>query len=121
MTSDLRVGDPVRVLPTAECICDGQRCLVVDVRPSGVMRVRSASGDVAIVHRSEVEPLPPDVPRQAVEDLLAAVEKRAAECDSKRVQYRAEGHEVWAAEEYVRHTELRHIARCLRKLLGGES
>jgi hypothetical protein len=68
-----------------------------------------------------IEPLPPDIPRAAVEDLLAAVEKRAAECDSKRVQYRAEGHETWAAEEYVRRTELIHVARCLRKLLGGES
>jgi hypothetical protein len=108
--SDIRIGDRVRV--TAGMYA-GAVGVVVEVHPaapnpyavidSGGERIAAFVGVLDLVTER-------DIPRTEVADLLAAVEKRAAE-------YEAGGLVALSAAC----SELRHIATALRKLLGGES
>jgi len=59
---------------------------------------------------------PQDIPRTAVVDLLAAVEKRVAELDDAVCSHWPSADAVDACA-----SELHRIATALRKLLGGES
>lgn len=115
MTSELHIGQRVRTPYGDGVITSGH---VVD----GLRRVQdSATGFESWWDAADLEPLQPDVPRQAVEDLLAAVEKRVERLASEK-QAAAAAHftSLWP-DLNGRHKELAHIAAALRKLLRGES
>lgn len=62
-----------------------------------------------------VEPLPPDVRRQQVADLLAAVEKRIPQCEAEESLWETDYRLPLAS------SELSEVAEALRLMLGGES
>jgi hypothetical protein len=121
MMRELRIGDRVRT-PYGDGVIVGHVCH----GKSGTCYSIAVSGDSGIVRVTlwdddGVEPLPPDIPRERVADLLAAVEKRVERLASEK-QAAAAAHftSLWP-DLNGRHKELAHIATALRKLLGGES
>lgn len=104
--SELHIGQRVRTPYGALVVVD-----MTDKTVSAATReevdglYRFGAAYIHHIPRSEVEPLPPDVPRAAVEDLLAALDKELA-----RAEFPEDAHAA-----------LEHLATALRKLLGGES
>jgi hypothetical protein len=94
--------------------------VVVEVHPAApnAYAVLDSGGERFAAFTGVLEPdkpLRPDVPRAAVEDLLAAIEKRILQCKAEEALWETDYRLPLAS------SELAHIATALRQLLGGES
>lgn len=112
---ELRIGDRVRTPYGTGYVTDIRR----DVPSHGVRVWDPTIGpDGSWWDDAVVEPLPPDIPRDRVANLLATVEKRVDELADESVATHFPGRRsiVDACSD-----ELVRIASALRLLLGGES